>query len=85
MNAAAPHSPEERKMAAEEKEIESQGAVSFMVNFNDVPSKPRRLPKGLAARREQQQAKASLTEQTIAEKQKRAEERRQVSRVRQRA
>ena len=65
-------------MAAEGKTIEPQGGVSFVVGFNEFPSKQRRLPKALAARREQQQAKASLTEQSIAEKQKRAEERRQV-------
>ena len=65
-------------MAAEEKAIEPQGAVSFVVSFNECPPKQRRLPKGLAARREQRQAKASFTEQSIAEKQRRAEERRQV-------
>ena len=66
-------------MAAEEKAIEPQGAVSFVVSFNECPPKHRRLPKGLAARREQRQAKASFTEQSIAEKQRRAEERRQVA------
>ena len=65
--------------AAEGKEIEAQGAVSFVVSFNECPPKQRRLPKGLAARREQRQTKASLTGQSIAEKQRRAEERRQVA------
>ena len=68
-----------REMAAEGKAIESQEGVSFVVSFNECPPKQRRLPKGLAARREQRHAKASLTEQSIAEKQKKAEERRQVT------
>ena len=67
-----------RKMEAEGKAIGSQEAVSFVVTLGEAPAKQRRLPKGLAARREQRAAKASLTEQGIAEKQKRAEERRQV-------
>ena len=66
-------------MATEGKAIDAQGAVSFVVSFNESPPKQRKLPKGLAARRQQQKAKASLTGESIAEKQKRAEERRQVS------
>ena len=65
--------------AAEGKGIDTQGAVSFVVSFNETPKKQIKLPKGLAARRRQQQAKASLTDDSIAEKQKRAEARRQVS------
>ena len=66
-------------MAAEGKAaIDPQGAVSFVVSFNESQSKQRRLPKGLAARRKQRQGKASFTEESIAEKQKRAEERREV-------
>ena len=65
-------------MAAEGKAIGSQGAVSFVVTLGESAPKQRRLPKGLAARRQQREAKASFTGQTIAEKQKRAEERRQV-------
>lgn len=66
-------------MAAEGKGIDSQGAVSFVVSFNETPTKQRKLPKGLAARRKQRQAGTSLTEESIAEKQKRAEARRKVS------
>lgn len=65
-------------MAAEGERMEPQGAVSFEVGFNESPKKQRKLPKGLAARRQRQQAKVSLTEESIAEKQKRAEARRQV-------
>lgn len=66
-------------MAAEGKETDSQGGVSFVFSFNESSTKQGKLPKGLAARRQQRQAKASLTGESIAEKQKKAEERRQVS------
>lgn len=66
-------------MAAEGKAIDSQGAVSFVVSFNEAPTKQTKLPKGLAERRQQQLAKTLLTEEGIAEKQKKAQDRRKVS------
>ena len=64
--------------AAEGKEIDSQGAVSFVVSFDNFPAKQVKLPKSLATRK-QRQAKSTLTEEVLAEKQKKAEERRKVS------
>lgn len=66
-------------MEAERKSMDSQGAVSFVVSFNESPKKQRKLPKGLAERRQQRLAKTLLTEESIVEKQKKAQERRKVS------
>lgn len=69
------------EMEAERESMDSQGAVSFVVSFNESPKKQRKLPKGLAERRQQRLAKTLLTEESIAEKQRKAQERRKVVRT----
>ena len=65
-------------MEPEGKATEPQGAVSFVVSFNDSFIKQKKLPKSLAARRNRQ-ARSVITEESLAEKQRQAEERRKVT------
>ena len=56
------------------KDISKNEAVSFTVDFDEPAKNPRRMPKNLRNRR-----KRELSEASLAEKQKLAEERRKVS------
>lgn len=59
------------------KPSESQGAVSFVVDFDDSPKKQAKPPKALMQR--QRQTRSTVSGETLAEKQRQAEERRKVS------
>ena len=66
-------------MAAKENSqlLNSPGAVSFVVDFDEATSKRCTPPRALL--RKQRAARTPVSEESLAEKQRRAEERREVS------
>ena len=60
----------------EVKEKATSQAVSFTVDFDEPKKKPRRLPKNLSS--ERLQKRPELSHESLAEKQRLAEERRKV-------